>query len=72
MKFLIPILCIAGIMLCGVITYQVLQLDFKLRNSQQNEKQLRKERDMYDSLYRKANTRLSNYQDSINKHCICK
>ena len=33
---------------------------------------LRTERDMYNRLYREANTRLAHFQDSINIHCICK
>lgn len=33
---------------------------------------MQKQRDMYDSLYRAANTHLMHFQDSINKHCICK
>lgn len=38
----------------------------------EDSRRLRRERDMYDSLYRSANTRLANFQDSINIHCICK
>lgn len=35
-------------------------------------KSMRKERDMYNKLYRTANTNLMHFQDSINKYCICR
>lgn len=55
-----------------IVIIGTLQLDNKLQNSREQNSQLRRERNMYDSLYRTANTRLYQFQDSINKHCICK
>jgi hypothetical protein len=34
--------------------------------------QLRRDKRMYDSLYRAANARLIHFQDSVNRKCICK
>jgi len=33
---------------------------------------LKRERDMFAKHYRTANTRIIQFQDSINKHCLCK
>lgn len=54
----------------GILTMIVLTYDYE--GLKDESRRLRRERDMYDLLYRKANTRLSNFQDSINIHCICK
>lgn len=54
----------------GILTMIVLAYDYE--NLKDESRRLRRERDMYDLLYRKANTKLSNFQDSINIHCICK
>lgn len=54
----------------GILTMIVLAYDYERLKDES--RRLRRERDMYDILYRKANTKLSNYQDSINIHCICK
>ncbi len=45
---------------------------FPVQTPQEEIKKLRTERDMYNRLYREANTRLARFQDSINVHCICK
>lgn len=60
-------------LLCMVIVvWGVLSLDSKLQNEREENNRIRRERDMYDSLFRTANTRLYQFQDSLNKHCICK
>jgi hypothetical protein len=54
---------IAGIIIAVNTTKEDLQHDIN---------QLRRDKRMYDSLYRTANTRLLQFQDSVNRRCVCK
>lgn len=67
------LLIITAITMFSVISmWGVMNMDSKTQNLKGQNSQLRRERNMYEKLFRTANTRLSNYQDSINLHCICK
>lgn len=55
-----------------IMTWGILELDSKLQNEREENNRNRRERDMYEKLFRTANTRLYQFQDSINQHCICK
>lgn len=68
MKLLLATLSITFII--GVLA--TLRLNYDLQSAREDSRRLRGERDMYNALYRKANTRLAHFQDSINIHCICK
>lgn len=57
---------------CAIAVSSILYLYFRLNTVKEESRRFRGERDMYESLYRKANTRLMHVQDSINAHCICR
>lgn len=57
---------------CAIAVSSILYLYCRLETVKGEANQLQRERNMYDSLYRTANTKLYQFQDSINKHCICK
>lgn len=57
---------IIGFLFAATITIPA----FKDKNSEYEA--MRIQRDMYNVLFRKANTNLMHFQDSINKYCICR
>jgi len=65
---------LTGISIALIITlwFTIIIMTNKKINLEEQNAKLRRERNMYDSLYRAANTRLMHFQDSINCHCICK
>lgn len=69
-----PISFLIGYLTATIICVAISLFALNYNNDYYEEKEnrIRLERNMYDSLYRSANTRLYQFQDSINKHCICK
>jgi hypothetical protein len=63
---IILIILNAGAVFCSFMSYGEKQ------ELKQTIIQLRRDKRMYDSLYRTANTRLLHFQDSVNAHCDCK
>lgn len=43
-----------------------------MQNLKEENNRNRREKEYYLSLYRSANTKLIQFQDSLNKQCICK
>lgn len=66
------LLGIVVIPICLIGIWANFESDNITQNLREQNAKLRRERNMYDSLYRTANTRLMHFQDSINCHCICK
>lgn len=59
---------VIGFLASGII---IVSLETNSYNEEKIES-LKRERDMFAKLYRTANTNIMQFQDSINKHCLCK